>query len=315
MNSAKAFRSFEAIIQAARDAGPVAVAVAGASDSKVLTALSHAMQSGLVHRAVLTGEPSEVGKALRQVGIDPDLESKKIELVGAANPADASVAAVAAAASGEASILIKGFVDTATFMRAVLDREKGLRGDRLLSQVGIYEIQGFDRLILVADVGIVVAPDLAQKKQILENAADVARALQIKEPGVALLSFVEFVDPAIPATVDAAALAKMGDRGQIKGVIIDGPLALDNAVSLEAAAHKGIVSPVAGRADILIMPDLCSGNIFAKSLLYIAHARSAGVVVGARVPIVLTSRSDPAESKLNSIAVARLMSSENQFVS
>lgn len=315
MNSAKAFRSFETIIQAARDAGPVAVAVAGASDRKVLTALSHAMQSGLVHRAVLTGKLSEMSKALRQIGIDSELEAKKIQLVGAANPADASARAVAAAASGEASILIKGFVDTATFMRAVLDREKGLRGDRLLSQVGIYEIQGFDRLILVADVGIVVAPDLAQKKQILENAADVARALQIKEPGVALLSFAEFVDPAIPATVDAAALAKMGDRGQIKGVIIDGPLALDNAVSQEAAAHKGIVSPVAGRADILIMPDLHSGNIFAKSLLYIAHARSAGVVVGARVPIVLTSRSDPAESKLNSIAVARLMSSENQFVS
>ncbi len=295
--------SFEEVIRRARAAGPVSVAVAGANDGHVIDALRLAFEHGLVSQAYLTGEKDEIASRLRQAGID----DSRTSIVGCETPLDKCRAAVSLAASGEASVLMKGLVDTAGFMRAVLDREKGLRANRLLSQVGVYEVPGFDRLVFVADVGVVIAPDLAQKAEILRNAVDVARALGVDEPRAALLSFSEFVDPEVPASIDAAALAKMTARGQVRGVLVDGPLALDNAVSPEAAAHKGIGGLVAGSADILIVPDLLSGNIFAKSLLYFARARSAGVVAGARVPVVLTSRADPAASKLNSIAVAVLL--------
>lgn len=294
---------FEEVIRKAQTAGPVSVAIAGGNDGHVIEALRLAFEHGLVSRAYLVGEKDEIASRLREAGID----DSRTSIVGCGTPSDKCRLAVSLAASGEASVLMKGLVDTAGFMKAVLDRERGLRADRLLCQVGVYEVPGFDRLIFIADVGVVVAPDLAQKAEILRNAADVAQALGVGKPKAALLSFSEFVDPQVPASIDAAALAKMADRGQIRGVLVDGPLALDNAVSPEAAAHKGIGGLVAGNADILIVPDLLSGNIFAKSLLYFARARSAGVVVGARVPLVLTSRADPAASKLNSIAVAVLL--------
>lgn len=298
-----AFRSFTDIITAAKDAGAVSLAISGANDTTVLAALELAFQEGLVSKAVLTGEINEIKEQLSQMNID----CSRVSLVDAHDTADKCRLAVQSIATGESSILMKGLVNTEVFMRNILDPMWDLRTDRFLSQVGIYEIPGVERLLLVSDVGVIITPDLKQKQSIVENCIDVALSLGIKLPRAALLSFSEFVNPMVPASVDAALLTKMCERGQIKGAIIDGPLALDSAVSMESTIQKSITSDVSGRADILIMPDLMSGNIFAKSLVYISQAKSAGVVVGSRVPIILTSRADPAESKFNSIAVSILL--------
>jgi phosphate butyryltransferase len=298
-----AFRSFTDIITAAKDAGAVSLAISGANDTTVLAALELAFQEGLVSKAVLTGEINEIKEQLSQMNID----CSRVSLVDAHDTADKCRLAVQSIATGESSILMKGLVNTEVFMRNILDPMWDLRTDRFLSQVGIYEIPGVERLLLVSDVGVIITPDLKQKQSIVENCIDVALSLGIKLPRAALLSFSEFVNPMVPASVDAALLTKMRERGQIKGAIIDGPLALDSAVSMESTIQKSITSDVSGRADILIMPDLMSGNIFAKSLVYISQAKSAGVVVGSRVPIILTSRADPAESKFNSIAVSILL--------
>lgn len=297
------FAGFKDIIASARNADSVSVAVAGANDTVVLSALERAFQERLISKVVLTGEINELEERLRQLTIDPS----RVSLVDAHDTADKCSLAVKSVATGESSILMKGVVNTEAFMKSILDPRWNLRTNRYLSQVGIYEIPGLDRLLLVSDVGVIVAPDLKQKKSIVENCIDVALSLGINLPRIAVLSFSEFINPGVSASVDAALLAKMSQRGQIRGAIIDGPLALDSAISMESTVHKGISSDVSGRADILIMPDLVSGNIFAKALLYLCQAKSAGVVVGSRVPIILTSRADPSESKLNSIAVSILL--------
>jgi phosphate butyryltransferase len=188
-------------------------------------------------------------------------------------------------------------------MKAALDREEGLRIGRVLSDVSIFEIPDFDRLIFISDVAIVVSPNLAQKVAIVQNAIDTAIELGVQEPKVAILAATEMVNPEMPANMDAANLSKMAERGQIRGGLVDGPLALDNAISLKAAQMKGIESRVAGQADILITPDVESGNILAKALSYFAKSHMAGVVVGAECPIVMPSRSDPPEQKLLSLAL------------
>jgi phosphate butyryltransferase len=208
--------------------------------------------------------------------------------------------------AGEADVIMKGSLGTAFLIQAALDREKGLRQGKLFTHVAVYEIPGFNRLLLISDGGVVIAPDLYEKIEIVQNAIDVAHILGIGEPKVAVLAAAELVNPKIVSTVDAANLSKMAERGQIVGGLVDGPLALDNAISPEAAHIKGIDGPVAGRADVLIVPDIEAGNIMAKAITYFAHGEMAGIVTGAAAPIVVTSRSDSERSKLVSIALAVL---------
>jgi phosphate butyryltransferase len=206
--------------------------------------------------------------------------------------------------------LVKGMMQTADLLRAALDKESGLSRGRILSHVGVFLVPGSkryaERFLLITDAALAIAPSLAQKAEIIQNAIDFARALGIETPVAAVLCAIETVNPAMPATVDAACLSKMSERGQITGGKVEGPLALDNAVSEEAARHKKISSELAGRADILVAPDIEAANILYKSLVFFASAMEAGIVVGAKVPIVVTSRSDTAENKLYSIALGAL---------
>jgi phosphate butyryltransferase len=210
---------------------------------------------------------------------------------------------------GRADIAMKGKIETSDFLRAALTRELGLRTGRLFTHVASFEIPGFDRLIFISDAGVVVAPNLEEKVQIVQNAIFVAHALDIELPRVAILAATEVVNPKIPTTLDAANLSKMADRGQIQGGLVDGPLALDNAISPESARIKGIKSEVAGYADILIAPDIEAGNVLAKAITYFAQGKMAGVVVGARCPLILPSRSDTREAKLVSLALGVMLAS------
>jgi phosphate butyryltransferase len=208
---------------------------------------------------------------------------------------------------GKVQIAMKGKVETGDFLRAALNKDYGLRRGNLFTHVGVFEIPGMDRLILVSDAGVVVAPDMEQKFEIVRNAIEVAHALGVEVPKVAILAATEMVNPKIPATLDAANLSKMADRGQIRGGLVDGPLALDNAISPESVAVKGIQSQVAGHADILIPPDIEAGNVLAKAITYFANGKMAGVVVGAKSPMIVASRSDSHETKLVSMALGVLL--------
>jgi len=206
---------------------------------------------------------------------------------------------------------MKGFVGTADFMRAVLDKTDGLGSGRLISHVVVFEAAGYERLMLLSDAAINIAPDLGQKIQIIENALKITNAVGILKPRIAMLAAVETVSPSMRATEDAAIISKMAERGQIRGCFIDGPLALDNAVSAVAAEHKGIAGDVAGKADLLLVPDIEAGNVLFKSLVYFANAQIGGVVVGATAPVVMTSRTDSPQAKLNSIALALITAGAN----
>jgi phosphate acetyltransferase/phosphate butyryltransferase len=208
---------------------------------------------------------------------------------------------------GHADILMKGSLHTDEFLDAALDRAHGIRTDRRLSHVFIMHVTSYPRYLFITDAAVNIAPTLLDKRDIVQNAIDLTHALGILEPKVAILAAVETVNPKMQATLDAAALCKMADRGQITGAVLDGPLAFDNAISREAADTKGIVSPVAGEPDILLVPDLESGNMLAKQLTYLAGAETAGIVMGARVPIVLTSRAGDAGGRLASTAIANLL--------
>ena len=216
------------------------------------------------------------------------------------------------ASNGEVEALMKGSLHTDELMSAVVPTEAGLRTARHISHVFILDVPTYPRLLMITDAAINIAPDLADKADICRNAIDLAHVLGLPEPRVAILSAVETVNPRIASTVDAAALCKMAERGQIVGGIIDGPLGFDNAISADAARIKQIESPVAGRADILLVPDLESGNMLAKQLQYLAGAGSAGIVLGARVPIVLTSRADPVRDRLASTAVLKLLAHDRR---
>lgn len=294
--------SFEELIQKAVDKESQRVAVAVAEDAEVLAAVKDAKALGIAD-FTLVGDKKKIVNISEEVGLDLG----GIEVVDAANPVEACRTAVQLVSSGQAQLVMKGLVGTAVILRAVLDKEIGLRTGNLLSHVAILEAVGYDRLILMTDGGMNIAPDLQQKAQIVQNAVEVACSLGFENPKVAPLAALELVNPDMPATVDAALLAKMAERGQIKNCIIDGPLALDNAISKEAAKHKGIVSAVAGEADILLVPYIEVGNVLYKSMVYFAGAQAAGVIAGARAPIVLTSRADSHQTKVNSIAAAVLM--------
>lgn len=274
------------------------VSVAAAEDEEVLLAVKEALEQGIA-TPLLVGKEEKIRALAEQVGLD----LAGIPVVNAEETSTCARQAVELVSSGRADLLMKGLMPTADVLRAVLDKDIGLRTGRILSHVMIYEVPGYDRLFFLTDGGMNPAPDLKQKADIVANAVEAAHALGIAQPKVAALAAVEVVNPDMPATLDAAALAQMGARGQIKGCIIDGPLALDNAVSPEAARHKGITSPVAGQADILLVPDIEAGNLLGKAMSYFGRARSAGIIVGAKAPVVLVSRADSHEAKLLSIAL------------
>lgn len=252
---------------------------------------------------VLVGPPAKIAAAAAAAGED----LTGIRIVAVEHSHAAAEAACRLARAGEVDAVMKGSLHTDEVLAAAVDRVSGLRTDRRMSHVFILDVPTYPRPLFVSDAAINIAPDLATKADIVQNAIDCAHALGIPEPRVAILAAVETVHPNMPATTDAAALAKMADRGQIVGGIIDGPLAFDNAISKEAADSKRIVSAVAGFADVLIVPNIEAGNMLAKQLAYLANAQSAGIVMGARVPIILTSRADGRLSRLASCAAAVLV--------
>ena len=280
------------------------VALVGAEDLEALKALIEAKKLGIAD-GLLIGNRKVVEKNLEAV------QFSDFTVIDAKDEYDASRKGVESVVKGEANILMKGLVKTSILLKEVLKDEWNLKLKELLSHVVVMEIPGFNRLMLLSDGGMVIRPNLEQKRMIIENAVEVARRLGIDEPKVACLAAVETVNPNMPETMDAAMLSLMNRRKQIKGCIVDGPLALDNAVSERAAKVKGIESVVAGNADILITPDIHSGNMLGKSVVYFAGGKIGGVIVGARVPIVLVSRADKMDSKLFSIALGVLMGDAN----
>jgi phosphotransacetylase len=293
---------FQPFVDSARAAGALRMAVAHPCSAEAIQAVCEAREAGLID-PVLVGPRARIEAAAKLAGVPTD----GLLLHDVPHSHAAAEAAVALVRAGQADLLMKGSLHTDELLRAVLDRAQGLRTDRRLSHVFVIDAADVPRLMLVTDGAINIAPDLLVKRDICQNAIDLAHALGVTEPRVALLCAVETVNPAMPATLDAAALCKMADRGQITGALLEGPLALDNAVSEAAARLKGIRSAVAGRADILVVPDIEAGNILAKQWSFIGHAQVAGVVLGARVPIVLTSRADSVAARLASCAVAACM--------
>lgn len=297
-------RTMEELLTSARTQACRSMVVAAAQDADVLAAVYEAAGLGLI-RPLLVGDRTAILEIAREKGL-PVAEE---DIVDESDKVQACMRAAALVRDGAASLLMKGMVDTAYIMKAVLSRENHLRRSGQISHVLLLEVPGFDRLFYVSDSAMVIAPTLEQKADILRNAVEVAHALGNQEPKAAALCAVEKVNPKMPCTLDAEALARMNREGIITGCVVDGPLALDNAVSLEAARHKGIDSPVAGAADILLVPDIEAGNLLIKSMEHFAHAKKAGVIVGAKVPVVLTSRATAARSKLYSIALGVLTAS------
>lgn len=290
------------LLDQAKAQGPIPVAVAYPCDAGSLQAAMQAAQAGLI-TPLLLGPEARIRAAAQAAGLN--LAGASIHST-ADDPRAAAAQAAALCGSGQARALMKGSLHSDELLGAAVAREAGLRGSRRASHVFVMDLPGFERPLLMTDCVVNIFPTLMDKRDIAQNAIDLARAIGIARPRVAVLSAVETVNPAIPGTIDAAALCKMADRGQISGAILDGPLAYDNAISLRSAHHKGIVSDVAGQPDVLLVPSLEAGNMIYKQLVYMADAECAGLVLGMRVPIVLTSRSDSVASRIASCALAVL---------
>lgn len=291
------------LIDRAHDLDPVRVAVVDAAQPVVLETLRDAVALGLVEPRLI-GDPAETQRLCRALDWTPHPDW----IVEAGSDAEAAAIAVGMARRGEVDLVMKGDIHTDVLMHAVLDTDTGLRmAGRRCSHVFVVDVPGHDRLIGITDAAINIAPDLAAKREICQNAIDLFDTLGVPGPRVAVLSAVETVTSGIASTLDAACLTLMARRGQITGARVDGPLAFDNAISVRAAMEKAILSDVAGQADILLVPDLVSGNILAKSLEYLGGAVAAGIAVGLSAPVVLTSRADPAPARMASLAVAALL--------
>lgn len=293
---------FLRLIDQAAELEPIVTAVVHPVDANSLGGAVAAAQANLI-RPVLVGPEQKIRATAEATHID--ISGYRIE--PAPHSHAAARRAVELVRSGDVRALMKGSLHTDEFMHPIVDNGYGLRTGRRLSHVFVLDLPSFNRPLFVTDGALNISPSLMDKRDIIQNAIDMTHALGMETPEVAILSAIENVTPKIPSTVDAAALCKMADRGQISGGVIDGPLAFDNAISLDAARAKGIVSPVAGKADILVVPDVEAGNMLAKQLEYLANAEAAGVVVGARVPIILTSRSDSVQSRMASSAIAALI--------
>ena len=293
---------YERLIEAARKQPRIATAVAHPCDQVSLESAVEAARLGIIE-PILVGPQAKVRDAAAKAGLD----ISAYQCIDAAHSHDSAAKAVALVREGRAEALMKGSLHTDELMGAVVRSATGIRTARRISHCFVMDVPGHPDALIISDAAINIAPTLEDKVDITQNAIDLAHALGAGEVRVAILSAMETVNPKVPSTIEAAALCKMADRGQITGGVLDGPLALDNAISLDAAAIKHIVSPVAGRANVLIVPDLEAGNMLAKSLSFLAGADAAGIVLGARVPIILTSRADSQLTRLASCAVAVLI--------
>lgn len=298
-------RSLKELVELAKKKEKKKVVVACCQDKEVLLAVERARKLGLVE-AVLIGDINKT----KDIADSLNINLINYELINIEDLLQACLKAVELVSSKKADMVMKGLVDTFIILKAVLNKEVGLRDGKILSQVSILDIPNYDRLILLTDPAMNISPDLNTKKQIIENAVEVARSIEIKEPKVACICAKEKVNPKMIDTVEAKELEEMCKRGEIKNCIVGGPLALDNAISVEAAKHKNIDNPVAGKADILLVPDIKCGNVLYKSVTFFAQGETAGIVMGAKAPVILTSRSDSDISKLNSIALGVLVTSK-----
>ena len=294
--------TFAEMVSAAREAGPVRIAVVGAHDPQVLAAVAQAQREGMV-AATLVGDWPAIEAYSAQAGVD---------LAGATlyhepDPKQAARRVVELARMGRADVVVKGQIKTGDLLGVALDRHTGIRGRDLLSHVGIFELPAMDRLIYLSDSGVVVYPTVYQKLTIINNVVEVAHLFGLPEPRVAILAASDAVHPKIPASIDALALSRMAEQGWVQGAVVDGPLGLEVAISPRAAELEESSSPIAGEADILIVPNVEAGNIVAKGLQYFARARMAGLVVGAKVPIIISSRADSAETRYLSLAMAVIL--------
>ena len=292
-------KTLDDILVLAKKIGPKKVAVAQAEDEEVLVALEQARKEKIV-QVILVGRRDRIESIAKKNGIEID----KFKIIQEVDGFSASVKCCELVKGGEADFMMKGLVGTAPFLKAVLDKEKGLHAGRLSSHVAIFQIPTYPKLLIVTDVAINISPSLLEKAQIIQNAVNVAHAIGIPTPNVACIAAVEKVYPdKMPATLDCACLSMMAKRGQITGALVDGPFGLDNAISEEAARIKGVNSEMAGKVDILLCPGIETGNAIYKTLTSLACAKCAALVVGTKVPVVLTSRSDTHETKFYSIAL------------
>ena len=296
-------RSIDDIIKFAKKRSVKTISVAYCQDKEVLIAIENARRENIV-KAILVGDIKKTREIAKELNINLD----NYDLVDIIDLTEASLKAVEFVSTGKAHMVMKGLVDTSIILKAVLNKDVGLRTGNVLSHVAVFDIEGYDRLFFITDCAMNLAPDLNTKKQIIENACSVARALNIEEPKVALICAKENVNLEMKDTVEAKELEEMYLRGEITGCMVGGPFALDNAVSEEAARHKGMKHPIAGKADVLVVPDIEAGNILYKSIVFFSKCESAGLIVGAKVPIILTSRADSDKTKLNSIALGVLAS-------
>ncbi|RKR38807.1 phosphate acetyltransferase [Paraburkholderia sp. BL17N1] len=293
---------YQRLIDFCRTQQPVITAVAHPCDRSSLEGVVQAAELGLII-PILVGPQQRI----QAIAAQENLDIADFTIVDAPHSHAAAAKAVELVREGKAEALMKGSLHTDELMGAVVSRERGLRTARRVSHCFVMDVPGHENALIITDAAINIAPTLAEKVDILQNAIDLGHAMQMPEVRVAILSAIETVSPKVPSTIEAAALCKMVDRHQITGALVDGPLALDNAIDLEAARTKKIDSPVAGRANVLMVPDLEAGNMLAKSLSFLAGADAAGIVLGARVPIILTSRADSVRTRLASCAVASMV--------
>ncbi len=293
-------RSMNDVMEQARKLGKVTVSVAAAQDRDVLVAVKEAAAAGIVD-AILVGDAGIIRPLANEIGLpaatriidEPDIDK-------------AALTAVSLVSAGQAQILMKGLINSSNFLRAALNPERGLRSGRILCHFAAFEIPGEKKLAFHTDGGMNIAPTLAEKKEILINALTTLKTIGIDKPNVAVLTANEQVNPKMPATLDAQALAKMGEDGELPPCVVEGPIAMDVAASAEAAKHKGISSKIAGQVDLFLVPNIEAGNMVGKTLVNYAKAKIAGMILGATHPIVMVSRSDSAEAKVHSIALACL---------
>lgn len=295
-------KNFDDLLSRVKECKRKKVSVAVAQDEPVLEAIKAAKEQGIAD-AILVGDKNKIKEIADSIGMD----ITQFEVIHEPDVKKAALFAIQLVSSGRADMVMKGLVDTATFLRSVLNKEVGLRTGKVMSHVSVFEIEGFDRLIFLTDAAFNTYPDLKAKVQIVQNSVSVAHACGIECPKVAPVCAVEVVNPDMPATIDASLLSKMNDRGQIKGCIVDGPFALDNAISEEAAEHKGVKGEVAGKADILLLPNIDVANVMYKTLTYMSECKNGGLLVGTSAPVILTSRADSFETKVKSIAIAAVV--------
>jgi len=293
---------YERLLERCKSMDAVPTAVAHPCEESALIGAVEAAQAGLIS-PILVGPAAKIEETAKSAKV----ELGNLEIVDAAHSLDSAKKAVELVRAGRAEVLMKGSLHSDELLSAIVSRDGGLRTGRRISHAFVMDVPTYHKVLIVTDGAINIAPTLEDKVDIVQNAIDLAISLGLEKPKVAILAAVEVVNSKMPATLDAAALCKMAERGQIKGGILDGPLAFDNAISSQAAQTKGIKSAVAGDPDILLAPDLEAGNILAKQLSFLANADSAGMVLGARVPVILTSRADSVRSRIASCAVAKLV--------